>query len=613
MFFMFKFKSFLFAAVALVPLVFTACGSGSASINEDAEMEMAYFENSTFVFGIDYSDSSQIEDLAIILGKLPETGAWEMFKSEFAREMGDDMEEFEEMYEAVFTKEFEVGVSVALPDDVTNFSEIDAMEVEDLQIVIVGEFEGADAVDENFDEFLAEENPNVEVVDQGGLKTWTVEEEDLFAARYGDIFFMTNTDDNRKNILDRLDEGKVVFTGARTDLVKAPKLGYMHMDLSFIFELLEGEEDDELNDLLSVYGLEGELMDMLNELYFALSVDEDGFKVSSVTGTSGDTDSLGKIIPGITNKLTLVDKVNAEGVFFYVEDQDLGFYLETIMNSFDSLDSFSELAYSDGLYGDVGLGDVVEDIVSGGLFVEVMSYLSDFSGVASGDIEDMLHAPFAFSASNVNDFLPGFAFYLDLSDETVETAKQFSAGVDEFVIETIVEFNALIPSDIEGKDAIRREEVEVDGGVLYKAYIDWEAFSEETRQGWTLGLALDMTDFNIELYYGVFDDVLLVALAPDFVETFAKGSLSDDPDYKDGVAKLGDSYGYNVTYFNSEPLINFFNTYIGFARLGGFVTDSDMDEYNLYVNEFFGSFKYLIASKAYADGELLSDMYLKVE
>jgi hypothetical protein len=601
---MFSLRKFSFSFLFTVPLLLTACGSGGADVNDDATMEMVFSENSTLAIVVDYSDEDQVEQLKSIGDRFPENDLWDEMKQEFEYEMGDDLDQFNKYWDIVSVASFRFGMGVALSEDLESFEEIEDVDSDNVEIVLTGEFEDGDAIEEMMEEMMADAYTESELVveDNGGVKTWTVETDNFFAVRYGDIFFLTNTLENKGNILDRLNNAERVFDNSDVEILSEPKLGYVFLDLDRIIEILEDSHSSELEELKSLYSLDADLMGLLGDVYVTFSADEGGIKLVSATELSGGEEELAEFIPGVMDEPSLVNKVNAEGLFFYIEDQDLGFYFEAAANSFGTL------------AGAPTLSGTVEDIVDGTFFAEALGYLADVSGLSTDEVEELLEAPFAISMSKTNDYFPTLAFYLNLSESTIDLGKRFSSGLDQFAAELIEEFNADIPADLEGADALKREALVVEGGALYRVYVDWTVFSEETLAGWGVIPGLDITDLKLELYYGVTGNgVLVLAFYPDFGSEFGENVLAEDPLYKEAVESVGDSYGYNVGYFSTAPLIELINGYVGLARLGGFVADSEMDEYNLYVNKLFAAFKYAISSKAYSDGMLKSSVYLRIE
>ncbi len=608
-------------------VLLSGCFFGSQTVNEDAELEMAFPASTKFVAGIDLTSEDQRNQLDEIMLRFPETGLWKELVTQLSAEFEDEGLG-EEFWSTVFGGNSKVIAGVDFPDDFDLLADPDAGEDEDDQvsIFVAGEFDNADDVEVLIDVLLdksyEEQGKDVMRETEGELRYWTVEADDFYLVRYGDIFVLTNTDDLRDQALEQMSKETGLyanddFTATFKDL-PAENLGYLYFDLNGFFSLFEGEEREQMLEAMEVYGNDPEMLSAMGAVGLVISVDEGGFVMNSATELALDPEELEMIIPGHDRELSLIEKVNSDGVMIYMEDQDLATHFEILISSYAVLIDSSIDAYESSLAGlGHGFPDPSLEFSEGekhDTYLRVMNQIGATTGLSVEELEKLFSNPYAFSVSEKDELYPAIAFYVDLDEETVELGKSFASGLDSFVEETMGQLSLLLPVDAEGQDVLKRERVVVEGGVLYKLYVDWNTFSEETISSLAVVPGFDLREQKVVLYYGVTgNDMLAFALYPDFDEEFGEEVLSDLENYRQGVNALGDKYGYNVTFLQTEPILNFVEKYLDLLNSAGLLTSQDLQDFELYGKQFVGAFKYMIASKSYSDGMIYSDAYLRVQ
>ncbi|MDA1060602.1 MAG: hypothetical protein O3B47_02310 [bacterium] len=577
----------------VISLGLSACSSGP-SVLKDIELENVLPEDSAMVFVIDYSNEEQMDLFKDIKDRFPETEFSKMISDFTDSELGSDDINYEKDIQPIFDGSWKFGLSTSFPEDF-NFDNPDEIDESEIEFVIAMDFEEADAF-ENFINVVGESSGNLDFTEDGEIKYWTNEDDEVYLVRYGDIFFLTNQLEYREAALSRIEDGNGFDSTKVFESETENNLGYMYVDGAMFGDLLV--------DLYSSMGMENMVKYFagLGDVSMVWFADEDGIMISSSSIISGeDLLSINGIDPSY--ELTLVDDVNGEGLISYSEQGLLGPSLKAFVDGFAA----GYNAVNDDL---TNINDLIGQ--GGDYYEGILEEIAALGEVTTEEVEAVLNSPFAFAMSDVGALYPTFSLYLKVDEENAENAKKMVSALNEYVDTILLEFDALMLSIGENEGILKKDIEVVNGGGLHKIYLDWDASSNLSLNLGLTGMTPD--EANVELYYGLTgNNVFVVALYPDFASDFGKNVVSETENYKEGVEKLGDSFGHNVSYFSPGPLVDIASRYLDIAVQFAPNPEEIKANFDLYGRQFVGAFKYFVSSGIYNESGVRSDAYIRIE
>lgn len=594
-----------FGAVAFFLIAIFAFAACKADISENISIETVFPENSSGVFVLDHSDGDQIEKLEDLKSQFPEIDAWEKVIGFVDEEFSDKDISYEKDLKPIFEDEWQFGFSVTVPE---NFGEVEEGEpAVDLGLLFAGKFSEADEVQELM-ETLMKRKVYIYKED-GDFQYWTKEDDKFYMARYGELIFVTNTEENRAAAVARITAGSGGFVPDKTKIAEAG-LGYMFVSGKVLFEAY----DKFFGELYSYVGVDEELKNQfsaLGDIYGTFAADKDGISIDSSVDVDEEAGDISGIVRNTDYRINFPEKVNGKGVFFYSEQSSLALYLKSFVNSFMS--GFN--AAKDPLIFAEGEGAI--ETVSRDYYAEFLASLEGLTGASGEELEGLFEAPVAVALSDSGGFIPTFSFYFQFDPEQAEIAKKLTQALDIYMDKVIAEFDALMVDAGVATGALKKDLELVNGGGLHRLYLDWNALPEETLAQANLIPGLNLTEQKIEVYYGVTgDDVFVLSLYPDFPESYGVDVLAYDANFKEAFEKVdGQHSAYQLDYFATAPLFDIADRYLEALKASGFLplSGEDLANYELYGKQLVGTFRYFVDSARYENGVLGSKGYVRIK
>ncbi|MEK7085565.1 MAG: hypothetical protein AAB953_00940, partial [Patescibacteria group bacterium] len=425
-----------------------------------------------------------------------------------------------------------------------------------------------------------------------GIDYWRNEKENFYAAFYGDLFFMTTSKERRDAAIKRIESGEGFNKNEKFALkannLASKNLGYVFVDAKF-FSDFYGKLFEAIDKSL-VEQIAG-----MGDVFAFWSAEADGFRIASSTAFDQESEVAKKMLPDEDYKVGLIDKINGDGVFLYFENAGSG-------GQADYLIKMLESDIAKGYAGDDSKVDY-----SGGMFKKFTSFLQK--------IKVLLDSPVAFVMSDSGAMLPTISLYFQLEEKNTGEAKNLITDLDEYVDKLIVEADKM-EKEAGGNPGVLKKSIEVTGGGgLRKLYVDWTAFSESEKSLFSGQVpGFDFTTTKVELYYGLTgDNVFVLAFHPDFPDFYGKNPLSQNKDYQEAIAKLGDIYGFSVSYIRIDVALKFAERLLNFYVAGGLAPEEMMTSYDLYGRRFVGTIKYMVGSSIFKDGVVDQSFFARIE
>lgn len=584
------FKKILLILSGLSGLIlFTACGSG-----KDINVESVLPEDSTFVFVLDYSDSDQVDKFENLLEKFPKTDFIDKLLETYqAYEGNENNFSYEKDIKPILDSEWKMAFALNINENVDSFEGVDNLKVEDMEIYFAGQFSEADKIQK----LIETHGEGLTYEKKDDADYWTNVAAELYLGVYGDVVFVTNTDTNRETALERLknDGGITKNTELKSEIgaLSESNMGYVFLDFDRFGSILK-----ELY-VLAGYGSAANYFAAMGDMYGVWEVYDDGVKLISSVKI---TDESSMLVADSDYEISLEKNVPAEGVFLYAEQSGLGVYFGAFLDGF--MAGFNGVNNSE-----VGIEDSTK------IYQDFLKSLADTIDVSEEEVVNLWGSPFAFVMSDVNTYYPTVALYLKVDENELDSAKKLTNALDGYVDTMVVKFDELLASEASEVVGVLKRDVALVGGAgLHKIYLDWNALPPELLAQFSLVPGFDVTKMPLELYYGVTgDNVLTIAFYPDFAAAYNGDVLINDNTYSEAKGKIGEDSGYAISYFALSPLISIFDKYVDIGTNLGVISSEDLEKYNLYAKQFFGTFKYIISSSKLEGGNLRSYGFMKIE
>lgn len=585
------------AAFCAVGFLLTGCGALKAA---DVQPEVVLAEDSSVVVAFDFSDSGQVADFKSLVKSFPDDGLFDEFVAEFDVE-ADSEWSYDKAFKPVLDKDWKVVMGVALPEGLTSFDDIDSLLPSDFAFYVAGKFEKADEVELLLEHFLGKQMGEALVRSEDGDYTyWVNSADDFYLSRYGDLFFITNSEENRTAAIARIDarEGFVVGGNLSDEkIVKENKLGYVFVKSEGLFDLFGAFYEEMGMGMISQY------LNMMGDVYLSVVADKSGLSLNSLAEVDEENELM---VAYKDYELSLLDMIPGGDVIYYMEDPDFLNVFESMMFSVSSAAAQAGANYSDPDNLDVFDSPSVDV----DYYKVALDELSSLSGVSVAEIETLFASPFAFSISDVGALYPTASFYLKLEDDVaLASAKSLAIGLDAFANDVIAQFDVLMAQLGVGAGVLKKDVDLVAGNGLHKLSVDFSIFPAEilTQLEMIVG---DVSGFKVELYYGILnDEVMVFALYPDLPEVYGKSVFSENELYFAGVDKLDGVFGNKLSFFNPAPVMSLYERYLGIEAIAA--SDSDKEIF-ARVKSYVNNMKYGIGSSVLEGGLLKSTAYLKI-
>lgn len=513
-------------------------------------MESVFPADSAMVFVVDTYNSEQVENFRTLAGFFPdftEEGTSFSFLEYYFPFAS--MDALDEELSEFLQKPFKIGLVVR--EEVVSSSTVfrSSMEVD---FVLVIQSEAADVI-ENLLMEIVEEEDVFDFEEKNRVKYWYYAEAEGAIVKYGDIIFAAGTDRGVKETVERLNNGEIVFEKE-------------HDDVEYLAYVYTKDFED-----AGVSGL-GRYSDFVDDGVMYFIAESDGIRIESKMEFSGDESDLEKLIGYVDYDFGLADKIGGDGVFFYSEHANLLIYI----------DMFTELLPD-------GMG---------------LELPAAFVGMTKDKFRELLDSPFALIVSATDRNIPAVGIYIDMSDEKTEIARDAVEFLDAYLEEVVSEFDLImgIAGEELGDDVLKMEKVEMEGEFLSKVVFAAGDFWGERFEGLS----------DLELYYGVtFDDVLVIALHPNFEESYGKNTISENEIFEK-ISERVPVTGEAAFYFDFDLFSEVMEKILEFE---GEAVDGDFtgDIFELMVKPFLMPLKFAVGSSYYRDGYLWLEVFVAME
>ncbi|MBD3330416.1 hypothetical protein GF354_02695 [Candidatus Peregrinibacteria bacterium] len=475
---------------------YLACNYNPPEDMDKLDAEDLMPTDSSVLFVMDHSNSSQLKYLNSILDKFPDSELWESFKAELADD-GDFWDFVNDDWK----------LYVAANLDEKN---------DDFDAYIVGQAEDGDALEEVFGNMLHKDMRSaISCEDRNRFEFWTSEIDEFYGFRYDDMLFATNKKENRDAITRR-----ILMGDSGADLSQAAnKLMYLYLD------------SDALNSILADSDFDETYMNLFDYVEASMSAKSTGLAFSGETKMTR-LNSLWEAYRDY--EVALVDKVPSDGMIAYLEEPNLKETLKLFL--------YWDYASWGRYYDEYPKSDIE-------VYEEYVADLSEEFNMMEDDIDAVMDSPFALALADIGEVYPGILFYIQLDSDDIDAGLGIADRLDDLVDESQVE----LAVDYGEENGILTQMAVDSQPDLRKVIMDMSMIpGEETSQ-----LGEQWASATLEYYYGVTtDNVFVVALYPDLPNKHGKNVLDDAPFYNTAVSKLSGVYGADVTYIDFEPLFD---------------------------------------------------------
>lgn len=311
----------------------------------------------------------------------------------------------------------------------------------------------------------------VECESFGDYTLWTVEWDDLYVLRYGDLFTFSTSEAMRQALLSQ------VQAGAGHDFIAMDALAYGAVDVEASLSTLQNMWGEAPLDM----GIED-----FDTLEFTLEAGTDGFHL--VTDTSFTNEDSPFLTTYEDATLELADQVpGGEGLMMYFEDQDLS---------------------------------VITDVLMTGMSPEEDGYavLEEMTGFESETLRHLAESGYAVSVSDSNGAVPNVAFYLHLTHQDEKAlASQLTDEMDVWLRSIATETYYTEDAEVVITTLVQNEDLD---GDLRQWTIQKDALEMDAEAV--------LKEDDLELVYGlVEEDVYVIALYDDFLEAWGSTSVEE--------------------------------------------------------------------------------------
>ena len=509
-----------------------------------ADILSALPEDSSVVIGADHSNDTQLKNIDKILSTITKQDFWKEASAELAQ------------YDMLIEDDWEaaLGISMDGPNDPNP------------EIVIVGKFEKDNDFESFIKDLVAKEmNYSLTCKNSGGITYWTSSEEEFYFAKFDKFFIVTNTDQDRKQAIERIENNKGF---SFSNNLNKDKLAYIYIDkdlIGLIQDELQNEMNPVLNQFVSVLG-------SIGDVYGYIKSDSDGFLSSIETTVKNSNDPFIKKYIGISP--SLVDEVPGKNTLLYAEDVDLSLAFQAMSTEYSTYDN---------------------------ILAEIANELE----VNSSSVDELLSSPYAFSIADNGSFLPSMSFYLQFESGDIATVDKAIEMLDKAIDEGIANEGS-IGNDVQLSDIVTKTTT---NSGLTKLTLDVNNLPTTSNE--EVKMKNSLKESGVELYYGILNDnTLVIALYPNFEEYYGSSSLSQDSTFIQAVKKLDGVYGGKLSYFNITNLTEYLSNIMSLLGDDSYIMPSE-DEMDT-IKDIVGMFKYFISSMEISSSKVMVNSYLRI-
>lgn len=603
------------AFILMSSFLLVACNFGKSG---DRNIEAAFSKDSAVVMIADFSDGTQVENFNHLIDQFPTTGFMGLLPKAFNSNGLEGNLSWKEDVGPILAAEWEVGFGIVAVGG-EDFKETDSID-----FVFAAKFSENEKVKALLNKFMATKKgfwANVEYEKNGGVEYWTEPSNSLYLAFSKNVFVAAPKEEGRKVAVDRLNGNEGLNKNSNFE-VYDKKIGGGFFTYYFDVKAFG------LDKLKAANGIDfgnniGEMLSTMDGAYIGLFAEKDGFRSLSELNVDEKSKGFSKMLSDPNYRISLINKVNSEGLFFYIENGSLkdGF-LGYLIDGSEGMEKEAMVEENgeevvDGslqtnVLGALGMNDrpvlLSEKVVSSALDGELLVFLKK--------IDVLLSSPYAVSISDKENYLPAIAFYFQLKDADVQNAKNLVADVDVYVDKIVEEINKIVTTG-EGQSFIKKDILASNGGALHKVYVDWKSAPKDLVTEWSTKSGIDVTSVKNEFYYGLMgDNVFVLAWYPDFPTVYGQDVLANNTEYKEAFKKLNGTYGMSVSYLNTKSLITFVDKFLKMAvtmnTSDGIGKDLALGYVKL-AEKFIGTMQYSISSSEFKDGKLTAEGFVRIQ
>ncbi len=570
---MFNFKKpKLFSLVVLSTVAFSACGAAPNELDPDAQLSDALPEDIQMVMTIDYTSEDQRAMFQDLISRFPETGLRDLMIQSYDSEAGEDLN-YATTIEPIVSAPWQLMVGMSIAGEISTFEELESMSNDEVEIYVAGQFQSADQFEDLVELWMLDFEDN-ERIEEENRTLWTVPSEDIYMVRSGEFFVLTNSADYRDGAWDRL---------ASNDGFEVPEDLKGDQDSIFSFYLPSGGLMDAIADIYTQMGATGivQSLEAVGDMYAEFHVEENAFVGTSRMNIAEDNEMIASYRDYEVN---LVEKVPGEGMMFYGE--------------YSSLKTLSDVMISSFLVGfQTGLnGMPPADFDAEAETDKILNGFATSLGVEREQLDEFLAGPFAFAFYDVDSLYPGMVLFLDVEGRT-EVADSMIEMVDATMDQLLVQLEAMVVGQGVVEEGFLQKDMQlVQGNSLRRIYLDWSKVNPTVLAELDAAAGIKLEEYPLEFYYGVTgDDMLVMALYPNFAADYGQNTFADSAKYQDAVDELGDYFGASLGYADFDELADLIERYFDIAVGTGSVSASDQAILDTVIG-FMRTFDYMISS-----------------
>lgn len=588
----------MFAGVVVSTLTLVSCGFGNSS---DRTVDSAFSKNSLMVMTVDFSDDNQVKNFNNLVDQFPTTGFMGFIPKAFDGQGKVDGFTWKEDVQPILDGKWKLGVGISAPAK-------EAVETNNgPKIIFAGKFSETAKVKSLLDKFVANKKgvfADMKYEKKDGVEYWIGASNQFYLALDKDVFIIAPNEADMAEGVKTLDDNEGLD---KSDNFKTYSKNQGGGLMTYYFNSKDIIDKADPKDGVGKWLVE--MLGSVTDEYSGIFADADGFRSMMEANVDEKSSGFKKLLADPSYKLSLIDKVNSKGLFFYVEGGSLkNGFLSYLLDAGNS----AEKPTTDNVLGALGLNapSSIADVSS-----PTSEYGTAFEFLKKIDV--LLSSPYAISISDKENYLPAIALYFQLKNDDVEKGKQLITDFDGYVDEVLVEVNKVLPA-VDGQISFAKKDViVVNGAALHKVYVDWKAVPQDLINEWSTKSGINVTTVRNEFYYGLMgDNTFVIAWYPDFPTVYGKDVLAQNADYKEAFAKLGDGYGMSVSYLDTKPLITFVDKFLKMAvsmnTTDGLGKDLALGYVKL-AEKFIGTVQYSISSSKYKDGKMNAKSFVRIQ
>lgn len=553
-------------------LLFAVGCENIEEVARDVDPLMVLDDESVFVMELDYTDFELLGDLEKLLSGFQELEIWGMFGVDFyyASFLDEVDKEFgEKGFEEMVKPIFDGGWKFVLGVDEDAFADFMNGEEES-----VGEYYVALEVleAEKFESLISQYmgrmfGARMKVTEKGAYKFWIINDEidSLYVTRYGDLFIITNSQENVDRAMKRISKGN----GFVDDLnfvdkgVRGRELAFVYFDSAVAYAGGNDKQwfSEDMEDYLKNSG----------RVFLNASVEEDGFRFMSFSEYYENM--LGEILDDEA-------VVPGDGVFMYFEVPSLN----TVLNP---------------------LAMIVSQVL--GVVPDTAGMLAATVGVERDAVFTLFDDPFSFVLTDVGASMPSVSFYFNAETKNFEVFEAVHEYLNRLARDVILQFDLQMRSaedPSEGLFVFEKMEEK-----MSRVHVDTKKIPKEVLAEYSE--ILDKAE-AFELYYGFVGEKYVISFFPRFIDFLKGQKLEDSEFFEYASSKLKMGSDGRLIYVNFLPILDLMDKYVELADLLGDVSEAEVDDY-LMVRDFLDQFQYLIGESHFENNVSKSELFLGVD